>query len=57
MGWTTTATTTSCGGEDSGFCLEDSFEFAFVSTVHHGARFEDDDLNGDDEVSTTNDGL
>ncbi len=39
------------------FCLRDKFEFAFVGTVRNGTRFQDDGLNGDDKVSTTNDDL
>jgi hypothetical protein len=36
---------------------KEGFEFAFVSTVRNGARFQDDGLNGDDDVSTTDDDL
>ncbi len=34
---------------------EEDLSLMFVRTVRNGARFEDDGLNGDDEVSTTND--
>ncbi len=57
--WTTrsdtTQTTTALAADDGGFCRRDAFEFAFVGTAYNGVRFQDDGLNGDDEVSTTND--
>ncbi len=43
------------GREDDEFCLEDCFKLAFAGTVHDGARFRDDSLNGDNEASTTDD--